>query len=365
MTTHLTTLLAFGGLVGTLIATAPASAQTAAQTTASSPNANETTQPEHPVGQAPSKKKASPAEAVSAVLSQPGVLTPRGKLVLEPSLQYSYASNYQVNLIGYTIIPAITIGLINIQNVNQSNLVAQLTARYGVTNRFELYAQVPYVYRKQTTLARPLGTGSTLNSLFKASGNGIGDVQAGLRYQFNQGGDGSPYWIGALAVKTRTGKGPFSVPYAQVQQVPGAIQEELPTGSGFYAVQPSLTVIYPSAPAVLFGGINYLWNFKRTVHSSTVNGTIAPGDAFGLDFGMGFALNAKTSLSLAYQHTVVGQATENGTAMPGSQTTQLGTLLVGYSYQSSPNVNYNLTLGAGLTRYTPDVELTLRVPVTF
>ena len=37
---------------------------------------------------------------------------------------------------------------------------------------------------------------------------------------------------------------------------------------------------------------------------------------------------------------------------------------MGFSYQVSPSTDYNLTLGAGLTRYTPDVQLTLRVPVT-
>ena len=328
--------------------------------------ANEPDQPGQPVGQAPSQEATtSPAKAVSAVLSEPGVLTPRGRFVLEPSLEYSYSANYQVNLVGYTIIPAITIGLINIQSVNQSNLVAALTARYGVTNRFELYAHVPYVYRKQTTLARPLGQGSTTNTQFKSTGSGIGDVQLGMRYQFNRGGPGQAYYIGSLAVKTRTGTGPFSVPYISIPGAQNALEEELPTGSGFYAVQPSFTVIYPSDPAVLFGGVSYLWNIKRDVHNNQIDGTVSPGDAFSLNFGMGFSLNPRTSLSIGYQHTVVGQAEVDGTALTGSQTTQLGKLLIGYSYQSSPNTAYNLTLGAGLTRYTPDVDLTLRVPMTF
>lgn len=364
MAIHRIIPLLCAGIVVAAMAAGPAAAQTTPSTETSQSAGSAAAEPGKPVGQAPSKENTAPAKAVSAVLSQPGVLTPEGKLVLEPSLQFSYSSNYQVNLIGYTIVPAITIGLIDIQNVNQNNLVASLTARYGVTNRFELYAQVPYVYRKQTTEARPLGQGSTANDLFKATGYGVGDVQVGMRYQFNRGGAGSPYYIGALAVKTRTGKGPFSVPYSSLQGVQNALQEDLPTGSGFYAVQPSLTVIYPTDPAVLFGGVNYLWNFKRDIHNGTIDGTVSPGDAFGLNFGMGIALNAKASLSLAYEHTVVGQATVNGTTLQGSQTTQLGTLLMGFSYQVSPSTDYNLTLGAGLTRYTPDVQLTLRVPVT-
>jgi hypothetical protein len=43
----------------------------------------------------------------------------------------------------------------------------------------------------------------------------------------------------------------------------------------------------------------------------------------------------------------------------------LGTLLVGYSYRLTPRTTVNLSIGAGLTRDTPDVTFTLRVPISF
>ncbi len=43
----------------------------------------------------------------------------------------------------------------------------------------------------------------------------------------------------------------------------------------------------------------------------------------------------------------------------------LGSLLVGYSYRLSPKTTLNLSIGAGLTRDTPDVVMTLRVPIAF
>lgn len=315
-----------------------------------------------PVGQAPASSNRPPA--VAPLFEQPGVLTPRGKLVLEPSLQYSYSSNYRVSLVGYTIIPALVIGLIDIRNVDQSSFIAALTARYGLTNRLELEAKVPYVYRTQSTVSRPLGASSQFDSVFDASGSGVGDIELAARYQFNQPGSGGPFYIGGLRLKTRTGRSPFDVPYTSLPGAANAqFQASLPTGSGFYALQPSFTAIYPTDPAVFFGGVNYLYNFKRDVGKGF--GTVDPGNAFGFNFGMGLALNDKTSISLGYEHTVVGKLTQNGVSPPGATTTQLGTLLLGYAYQLNPTTAVNLTLGAGLTQYAPAVQLTLRVPMTF
>jgi hypothetical protein len=73
---------------------------------------------------------------------------------------------------------------------------------------------------------------------------------------------------------------------------------DLPTGSGFYAMQPSLTWLYASDPAILFGGVSYLYNFKRNNVSRRVLageleplGTVAPGGVIGFNFGLGLALN--------------------------------------------------------------------------
>ncbi|MCD2476395.1 hypothetical protein LRN56_16530, partial [Staphylococcus aureus] len=82
----------------------------------------------------------------------PGVLTPRGSFVFEPSLQYTYTSSDRVALIGYTIIPAITIGLIDIRQVNRSAFVLGLTGRYGITNRLEIEGRIPYVYQTEDSI---------------------------------------------------------------------------------------------------------------------------------------------------------------------------------------------------------------------
>lgn len=323
----------------------------------------ETSPPQH-VGKAPEPAKDSRPPEIARIFEQPGVLSPRGKFTLEPSLQYSYSSNNRVALVGFAIIPSLVIGQIDVRSVNRSTFVGALTARYGLTNRFEVEARVPYVKRDDSTITRQLAQASEGDSVFDSSGSGVGDVEIAARYQLNDGGGDQPYYIGGLRVKTRTGKDPFSVDVDPSTN----LTTSLPTGSGFYGIQPSLTVIYPSDPAVFFGSLSYLWNIKRDVNKTVGDatfGTVDPADAIGFNFGMGLALNEKASFSLGYDHSIIGKDKVNGDTATLAQTRQVGSLLVGYSYRLNHTTSFSLSLGAGLTSEAPDLQLTMRVPYTF
>ncbi len=349
----------------------------AAQRGAGAPGAGDTQQAQAtpstptptPVGQAPQRESTLPV--VAPIFQQPGVLTPPGKFVFEPSVQYSYSSSNRVALVGYTIIPAILIGLIDISEVKANTFTYTLTGRFGVTNRLEVEAKLPYVYRSDAGVGRAFLQGAaTDTAIFNTNGIGVGDIEFTTRYQFNDGGTDRPYYVGSLRFKTRTGKDPFQVETSQsVLGFQGSsLQTELPTGSGFYALQPALTVLYPSDPAVFFGTVSYLQSFKRSNVTRNTDlgpqalGTIAPGGIFGFNFGMGLGLNERSSFSIGYDHSSVGRIQQNGTVLPDSVRVQLGTLLLGYSYRLNSRETLNLTLGAGLTRDTPDMTLTLRVP---
>lgn len=315
---------------------------------------------------------------MAPLFEQPGVLTPKGKVVVEPALQFSYSSSNRVALVGYTIIPALLIGLVDVREVKRNTVTAVFSGRTGLTNRLEVDLKVPYVYRSDSTVSREIFTGTAVENVFATSGKDIGDAELGLRYQLNNGGPDRAYYVGSLRFKSRTGRDPFSVVTDCTRRCVGpnasgtGLPLELPTGSGFYSVQPGLTWLFPSDPAVFFGSVSYLHNFKRSDLSRTVLGgekeflgEVKPGDIIGFNFGMGLGLNEKASLSLGYDHSSIGRTKQNGLAVPGSVRTQLGTLLLGYSYRLSERRSLNVSVGAGLTRDTPDVSLTIRVPTTF
>lgn len=330
---------------------------------------------QQPVGQAPPSDNRPPE--VAPIFDQPGVLTPRGKFVLEPSYQFGYSSSDRVALIGYTIIPALVIGLIDVRQVRTETQIAQLTARYGITNRLEAEVRVPYVDSHTDTTSREIFTGSATDKVFTTNGKGLGDIEATVRYQFNNGGADRPYYVGWLRFKSRTGRDPFEVTTDCVQRciqntTGTGLPLSIPTGSGFYSLQPGMTWLYPSDPVVFFGNFSYLHNFPRSNVSLTlVNGVKQPlgrvqvGDIYDASVGVGLALNDKASISFGYDQSFVGATRANGQTLPGSTRTVLGGLLVGGSYRISDHRTLNLALSIGVTRDTPDVAMVVRVPMTF
>jgi len=329
---------------------------------------------QQPVGEAPPKDTRPPE--VAPISNQPGVLTPKGKIVIEPSYQFGYSSATQVDLVGYTVIPAILIGLIDVRTVRTTSQTTTLTARYGITNRFELEVRVPYVWTGSNIVTREIFTGTATNNVLSSSGSGLGDIEATARYQFNDGGADKPYYIGWFRFKSRTGTDPFDVTTdcvtRCVENVTGTgLPLELPTGSGFYSAQPGMTWLLPSDPVVFFGNVSYLYNFERhgvwedLVLGRQYLGNVRVGNVGDASLGMGFALNDKATLSIGYDQSIIGVTKEMGQTVPGSTKVWLGQLLIGGAYRLSPTRTINFTLAAGVTRDTPDVLMTVRVPMTF
>ena len=319
--------------------------------------------PTKPVGQAPpvSKEKQRPPEIPRLSDTVGGVLTRQGKIVIEPTLQYGYTSNNRVFLDAFTFLPALAVGLIDIREVDRHAFMGSLGARYGLTDRWEFEFRAPYVYRDDSQRSRPVSIGAGIDETFNATGNSIGDLEITSRYQLTSGSGGWPIAVGNLVATFPTGKSPFEVEYVQAQGVPGArFPTELPTGTGYYSVSPSITFMYPSDPAVFFGNLSYNYNAETNENI----GTVDPGDTVGLSFGMGFGINERTSFSLGYSLKHVFDSQIDGETLDGS-TLDIGQLLVGYSFRYSPKTTFNLSLSIGTTADAQDVSLTFRVPMTF
>ena len=313
-----------------------------------------------PVGTPQDKTK--PPEVV-VLAERGGVLTPKGTLVIEPSLDYSKSTSNRLNFRGISIVDGFLIGVIEASDADRDTVTSQITGRYGVTNRLEVEVNVPYVYRSDRVTSLVGGSGgSTVTD--STSGNGLGDVEVAAHYQINDGTNDWPFFIANLRYKSTTGTGPFDI-----GRDGSGVPTELATGSGFHAVEPSLTIIYPTDPAVLFANIGYLVNLpsnvNTTVGSATI-GNVDPGDSIGTSFGVGFALNEKLSLNLGYQHDfVLETTTETNGVDVNSETLSVGSFLFGGSYRLSDAVALNLTVQVGATSDAPDSRIIFRVPVRF
>lgn len=313
-----------------------------------------------PVGEPGGNDK--PPEIV-VLAERGGVLTPKGTLILEPTIDYSKSTSNRLNFRGISIVDGFLIGVIEASDADRDTITSQLTARYGITNRLEVSVNVPYVYRNDRTTSLVGGSGgSTVTN--STSGDGLGDVEVAAHYQINDGTNDWPFFIANLRYKSTTGTGPFDI-----SRDGSGVPTELATGSGFQAVEPSLTVIYPTDPAVLFANIGYLVNLPSNVNStvgSALIGNVDPGDSIGLSFGVGFALNEKLSLNLGYQHDfVLETVTETNGVDVNSNTLSVGSFLFGGSYRLSDLVSLNLTVQIGATTDAPDSRIILRVPVRF
>ena len=310
----------------------------------------------------------------SSLLQAGGVLTPKGTLVIQPELSYSYYNSNQVNVNGFTIVPGITFGNINI-NTNQEHLVTQqITLRLGLTNRSEVYVRIPFLTGYDTTVTSPILAGQTVAPLVVSShAFNLGDISLGGSYQINQGSVSIPTFVANLNFKTITGTSPFSVPIFTTNELNGTylagIDKRLPTGTGFYQLQPSLTILYPTSPVILFGNLQYIYNIPNTVSVQSISGgasirtKLQPGNGVGISFGMGFSLNDNTSFSIGYQEDQYFNESQNGTSIKGTAYDE-GAFDFGLGYSVSKKVNINVGVGIGVGPNAPAAQIVIRIPVS-
>jgi len=320
---------------------------------------------QQPVGEAPAEVEERPE--VSIIPDQGGVLTREGQLVIEPGLEYTHSDNNRFFFQGFEIVDTILIGFIEATEADRDTITASLAARYGVTNRFEIEGKVPLLYRRDRTTTTDID-GVTTPSTQNLEGYGLGDIEIAGHYQINDGTGGWPFFVGNLKVKTITGTSPFDVDVDSNGRA-----EELATGSGFWSVQPSVTTIFPTDPAVFFTNLGFTWNVADDVNATVQGaggavqvGRVDPGDSINTSFGMGVSLNETTSFSIGYEFNYVFPTTqESGGTTFESDPLNVGSLLFGWSYQYAEDMSINLSASVGTTEDAPDFRTAIRVPIRF
>jgi len=326
------------------------------------PEAPATTPPSGPVGEAPPEQPEATSQ-VEALPEGQNALLGRGRLVIEPSIEYSRSSSNRFVFRGVEIVTGVQIGLIEVNDAARDTVVAATALRYALSDRLEIEARVPYVYRSDrvTTLSQ---NNNTTTETFNLSGDNLGDVEMSARYQLNDGEGGMPLFIAGMRVKSDTGVSPFDVERDEF-----GVSTELATGSGFWAVQGSLSVLYPTDPVVLFGSLSYSYNIGRDIDETfgTTNpvtvGHVDPGDSIGFGFGMGFSLNPRFSYSMGYSHSYVMETeTELNESVQNSTELQVGTFQFGMSFRATERLTLSTSVDIGVTEDAPDLRLAFKTP---
>ncbi len=317
--------------------------------------------PQRPVGEAPAS--AHQVQELAALPETVGVLTPKGHFVLEPSFQYVRASNNRLVFRGVEIVPGVQLGVIDANTTASDTGVGTLSMRYGVTSRFEIEAQIPYVTRSDlvTTVAQ---RDQTVEQTEKLRGNDIGDIDLSARYQINDVRPGMPIFIANAQIKPPTGRGPYDTQYDQF-----GVATTLATGSGFWGAEGGITMLYPSDPAVIFGGLTFNHNFSKDVNKTiggALVGKVIPGDSIGATMGFGLSLNPRFSVSLGYSHNYIFETrTELNGNWQRSTSLQVGSLLMGWSYRINDHTTLSTNFEFGVTSDAPDLQATISLPMKF
>lgn len=321
--------------------------------------------PDQPVGEAPPASVDDPVLAPArAALPEgmTGVLTADGGLVVEPSVEYGTTTSNRLVFRGVEIVAGVLVGAIEANDSDRQTLASTLTARYGLSSRWEIEGRLPFLYRSDRIVPVPQPDGD-FNTIDQ-EGSGIGDFEAAVRYQLNDARLDRPVFIASLRAKSDTGVGPFEVDRNQF-----GVADELATGSGFWSIQPGISFLLPTDPAVIFGNLAYLYNVEDDVDKTfgtTTIGKVDPGDAISAALGFGFALNPRFSFSLGYVHNYIFETTSEINGLRAvSEPLTAGSALFGLSYRLNDRFALSTNFEFGVTADAPDMRVVLRLPYAF
>ena len=321
------------------------------------------------------RKSPAPTEAVEEVARQQlGHVGDR--FGLELGMAYSHFDNARVNLNGFLALDAIFLGRISIQQVKADILTADLTARYGLTDRLQFDVDVPYLYRRSNFQSGGAGGAASGLAEKTVTDDGFGDVSAGINYRLFAERGSRPDVVLNARVKAPTGRNAFGTELIEVPETEHnlAVPARLPTGSGVWGSSVGVSALKTIDPLVVFGSLTYFHNFKK--HFADLDeavglqpGTAELGDAIQFGVGAAFALNDKSSLSMSYTERLVGHSRLRLDGHPfktvvGSEA-NVALVNLGGTFALSPRATLITTVGIGLTQDSPNLVFSLRLPYRF
>ena len=304
--------------------------------------------------QASAEEKEQGKVETGIVAEKGGVLIGKGKLIFEPGLQYSHISTQRLDVTGFSVLPSLVFGVVQIEKIRRDILVSSVTLKYGIIDAIELDVKVPHLLRYDNfTFGVPADRTEK-----RIDNSGLGDVEGALLVHVVKETESRPDIIASVKVKSRTGKSPYNIPTETINN--NTVPTDLPLGSGHWAVEPGITVVKSADPAVIFGNISYFNHFKRNVGYGF--GEVDPSDSINYSLGVAYALSDKVALSSAFEQRFYKKTKINGVKQPDTDI-NTATLSFGTTYALHERAALSFSIGIGLTPDSPDFQVSMRLPI--
>lgn len=295
------------------------------------------------------------------------------KFTIDVGGNYSFYDRRQLALSGFLALDAIFLGTINLDQTKASVLTTDITGRYGITDRINLEANIPYLYRTSRFVSGGAGGASTSVSEVTKSSKGMGDVSVAGYYQLVKESARWPDLVASLRVRAPTGRDPFGLKLIAADENNNNlnIPEDLPTGSGLWTATASISALRTYDPVILFGNFGYTYNLPQKFDDiSPVVGQVQPakvklGNPFQLSGGLAIALNDRAAVSFSIASSMAGathiksEGSDDYSRVAGSSTTTT-TFNVGASYLLPSGWSLNAQMANGMTPDAPNFVMSFR-----
>jgi hypothetical protein len=269
-------------------------------------------------------------------LEKGGILLPKGKMQVEPSISYSHVSNNRVALSGFSVFDVVFIGQIRSDDVDRDIITPSVGVRYGLGHNLQAELDLPTQYRREETVSGPIDERTSETSVE----SGFGDTSLGLFYQFAREQGMRPNMIALMKLKMPTGTSPV--------------------GSDAWGLKSGLVMVKNSDPVVLFSNVGYTVNFPSDVNGIEIN----HGNSFEYSAGMAYALNYHLAVNGSFEQIFIGETETPGASIAGSRLV-VANFKTGLTYAFTKNFSMDFSVGTGLTEDSPDLTVSLSFPYTF
>ncbi len=270
----------------------------------------------------------------------------KGDATLYYTFDYSYFYNAAIDIALTS--NSSSISRFRIEEDAQNTVTNTLSLDYGVKDNLTFNTTLPMVAKYDST-----------NNLTTMA---LGDVSFAARWQ------PVPVERGAMSTtlfgvfSTASGVSPYTI----------NLNSDLSTGKGYYAATGGASFSDVLDPVVLFGSlsdtIGLPVNGLNQNRAGSILTAFQPGDTMSMSAGLGYSLNYDISVTASYQMSYALQTTYNMmTAGVASRvvTPDMLAASINFSvgFRTTPTQIVNIGFAYGLTQDTPNIDLTVTLPM--